>query len=444
MSVPSLSVILPNYNHADFLPRCIRAILSQSFDDFELVVVDDASTDGSAAVIEEFARRDPRVRFYRNAENRGVIYTLTRALELARADYVFGAASDDYILPGYFEEAMGLFRRHPQAGLCLGTTECVNDAGRVTCVVPGPWSEEPGYLTPDEVAAGMTTCGVPGPAIWKRAAFLEAGGYRAELRWHGDWFPLQVVAFRHGVCFIPRVVSVVRMVDESYSANQRRTKTQRTILQRLLAVIAEPKYRGALPYFTKSGVLRQFGPELVRAAATMDPLPTELLAPLREHVLAHAREVLAEVDPQLRAGAARVLGRYGREAYPLYERLGEMKADPDASVALAARQARAAIRQDVPTFTLWKRQLRAVAGVVLRAVDRFSRPLHHRRLENIELLLTELVQAQKGDIRHTLGAICQRLDVIVEAEEERRRAGKGGAGAPLGQEAGRSERAEAA
>ena len=136
MSGPKLSVILPNYNHAAYLPRCVEAILGQSFADLELIVVDDASTDHSRDILADYARRDPRVRVYHNSENRGVIATLTRALGMARGEYVFGAASDDYVLPGYFERAMGLFAAHPEAGIALGLVECVDDDGRVRFLGP--------------------------------------------------------------------------------------------------------------------------------------------------------------------------------------------------------------------------------------------------------------------------------------------------------------------
>jgi glycosyltransferase involved in cell wall biosynthesis len=215
MPVPPLSIILPNYNHAEFLPRCLEAFLGQSFGDFELIVVDDASTDDSFELLQEYARGDSRIRLYRNSENQGVVGTLNRALSYCRGEFVHGAASDDYILPGYFEAAMGMFRQHPQAGICLGLTKCVNEKGTPILTVPGNWADSREFLSPEELAPQMVTCGVPGPSIWRRDAFLHAGGYNPDLRWHCDWFTLQVVAFRHGLCFLPEVFTVVRMVENS-------------------------------------------------------------------------------------------------------------------------------------------------------------------------------------------------------------------------------------
>ncbi|QDU18488.1 glycosyltransferase family 2 protein [Urbifossiella limnaea] len=396
MPAPKLSVILPNYNHAAYLPRCVEAILGQSFRDLELVVIDDASTDNSRDILADYARRDPRVRFYQNPENRGVIATLNRALDLSRADYVFGAASDDYVLPGYFEKAMGLFAAKPDAGVVVGLAECLDDDDRLRVISPGVWADETCVMTPQEVAPRMTACGVPGPVVWRKAAFLEAGGYHADLRWHGDWFPLQVIAFRYGVGFIPERCSVVREVPESYSQNSKRKKTQREVLHTLLARVASAEYRDVLWGFTASGIFRQFGPELVRAAATYPDLPDELLPPLRVTTLAHASNVLREPEADVRAGLAAMLARYAGDAFRHYDQLGGVKRhDPEPVVRAAAAKARVAIRKATPALPFWKSRARRAAAKVMRTLDRFSRPLHHARLERIEHHLADLIDVQR-------------------------------------------------
>jgi glycosyltransferase involved in cell wall biosynthesis len=401
MSVPKLSVILPNYNHAEFLPQCVEAILSQSFTDLELIVVDDASTDNSRELLAAYARHDSRVRLYQNPKNSGVIASLNRALELTRADYVFGAASDDYVLPGYFQAAMDLFAAHPMAGVSFGLAECVDEYDRVKFHSPGMWSDEPRFLTPQEAAPRMTTCGVPGPVIWRKAAFLEAGGYHSDLNWHGDWFPLQVIAFRYGVCFIPERTSVVREVADSYSNNQRKRKVQRELMQRLLGRMVSPAYRDVLWGFTASGILRQFEAEIVRAAATMPNLPDELLPPLHEPLFGHAANTMLEHDPDVRAGVASLLGRHGRAAFRFYDLLEHyQRMDSSPAVRIAAKNARAEIRRDMPTVPFIKSRVRRTAARFLLWADRCTRPLHHQRLERIERHLAHMVHLQNQQLSH--------------------------------------------
>jgi hypothetical protein len=161
--------------------------------------------------------------------------------------------------------------------------------------------------------------------------------------------------------------------------------------------VADPAYRDVLWGFTASGIFRQFGPELVRAAAALPGLPAELLPALRETVLVHAANILGEPDPAVRGGLAGLLGRYGRGAFGLYDLLNPGR-EPDPLVAAAARKARAAIRRDVPPLTFWRARARRAVGRVMRAVDRFAHPLHHYRLQRIEHLLAELLEVQKRQL----------------------------------------------
>ena len=130
MSAPTLSVLMPSYNHARHLGQALAAVLRQSERPIEVLVVDDASTDGSAALVEQFARLDGRVRLLRNDRNRGAVFSLNRALAEARGDYVYGAAADDLVLPGFFRKALRLAALHTHAGIVCGQWLKVDFAGR--------------------------------------------------------------------------------------------------------------------------------------------------------------------------------------------------------------------------------------------------------------------------------------------------------------------------
>src|SRR5260221_12258836 len=94
-SLPTLSVFVPNYNHARYLPECLQSLLDQSIEPLEIIVIDDCSTDNSIAVLEDIVRRNPRVSFVRNEKNMVVLRTLNRALEMARGEYIFLPGADD-------------------------------------------------------------------------------------------------------------------------------------------------------------------------------------------------------------------------------------------------------------------------------------------------------------------------------------------------------------
>ena len=94
--MPTVSVIVPNYNHARFLPQRIESILRQTYQDFELILLDDCSTDDSRAVLSQYAS-EPRVRIQFNEVNSGSTFRQwNKGVRLARGKYVWIAESDDY------------------------------------------------------------------------------------------------------------------------------------------------------------------------------------------------------------------------------------------------------------------------------------------------------------------------------------------------------------
>src|SRR5262249_38383972 len=114
---PALSVVLPNYNHAEYLPRALDALLSQAQPPDEIIVVDDCSTDGSRDIVAGYAVRHRSIRLIHNEKNVGVIPTLSRGLGEARGQFVYFGAADDFVLPGFFAAAISTLQSHPQAGL---------------------------------------------------------------------------------------------------------------------------------------------------------------------------------------------------------------------------------------------------------------------------------------------------------------------------------------
>ena len=97
-----ISVIVPVYNTAQFLPHCIESILSQSFTDFELLLIDDGSTDGSGKICDAYAEKDNRIRVF-HKENGGVSSAGNLGLDNARGEWVTFVDSDDWVEDDYFQ-----------------------------------------------------------------------------------------------------------------------------------------------------------------------------------------------------------------------------------------------------------------------------------------------------------------------------------------------------
>src|SRR5690348_15227277 len=97
---PSLSVILPSYNHGQWLPRSLRALVAQAGPSTEIVLIDDGSTDNSAAIIADFCKRHDCIRLIRHDTNRGTLAAVRNGIAAARGEFLLFAAADDFVLPG--------------------------------------------------------------------------------------------------------------------------------------------------------------------------------------------------------------------------------------------------------------------------------------------------------------------------------------------------------
>src|SRR5579859_7976909 len=115
---PLVSILVSNYNYGRFIADSIQSALDQTYSDFELIICDDGSTDDSVRVVDEFARRDPRVRLIRK-ENGGQASGFNAAFAACRGDIIALLDSDDIFLPHKVERVVANFQAHPDAGFCV-------------------------------------------------------------------------------------------------------------------------------------------------------------------------------------------------------------------------------------------------------------------------------------------------------------------------------------
>lgn len=120
-----ISVILPVYNASDYLAEAIESILNQSFKNFELLIINDGSTDHSKEIINSFS--DARIRYIDNNGNKGLIHTLNRGIEESKGTYIARMDADDISLPNRFEIQFNYMEQHPQVGACGTYAEYIGD-----------------------------------------------------------------------------------------------------------------------------------------------------------------------------------------------------------------------------------------------------------------------------------------------------------------------------
>lgn len=210
---PLISVVLPNYNHAAYLLRAIEAIAGQDTPPDEIIVIDDASTDDSRDVLARCQLRYPNLVVLCNERNDGALRALQRGLDVARGRYVYFAAADDQVLPGFFGRAIGALEAAPTIGLfCAETVLRDGATGRTMGMRPAVRPlRKAGGLTGKEVETLLRRADNfihTGSSLFRRTALEEKAGFAIEAGSFSDGLLARKIALTHGLWFMPSPVSI--------------------------------------------------------------------------------------------------------------------------------------------------------------------------------------------------------------------------------------------
>ncbi len=221
-NAPKLSIVLANYDHARFIPRALQALCAQDRPPDEIIVVDDGSTDDSLSVIRHFEERAPLLNVIVNPKNMGAIAALTRGIEAAHGRYIYLAASDDWVMPGFFKLAVDMLEAYPRAGLFCGEALLVDgDYGTIIAVRPPvrPLHRR-GMVDPARarrLLAAMDNWILTGSTVFRRDVMLEAGNLDERLGSLADGYLARKIALTHGFCYAPQVVATWCVYADSFS-----------------------------------------------------------------------------------------------------------------------------------------------------------------------------------------------------------------------------------
>lgn len=138
--MPRVSIGLPVYNGENFLAEAIDSILAQTFEDFELTISDNASTDATEKMCRHYAAKDSRIFYYRNESNLGASANFNLAFERSSGEYFKWAAHDDLIAPSFLERCVEVLDREPEVVLCFPGIGYMNEQGRIARISRGDLS----------------------------------------------------------------------------------------------------------------------------------------------------------------------------------------------------------------------------------------------------------------------------------------------------------------
>jgi len=212
------SVCIPTFNGARYLREAIDSVLRQTHADFELVIVDDASEDGTEDIVRSFS--DDRIRFKKNPEHLGMVANWNRCLELSTAFYVTVFHQDDVMLSEALERKIAVMEENPAVGMVHSNVQQIDASGGV---LSNWWYSEPrpedggvhsGRVLFDRLLWGANVVCCPS-VLLRRECYQRLGGFDEELPFTADWEMWMRVALHYDVAYLTMPLVQYRRHDEN-------------------------------------------------------------------------------------------------------------------------------------------------------------------------------------------------------------------------------------
>lgn len=237
---PKVSVLMPAYNAEDYIDEAITSILKQSFEDFEFIITDDASTDSTWKIISKYAKKDKRIRAIKNEHNLFIAKNRNKLISLAAGEYILWADADDISLSDRIDSELKIMEADPAIGICGGDLQIFDD----TCRIKGIRK----YATEDSVLRKQifrfTPVAQPACMI-RRNVLKEVGSYDLEAPPAEDLEILFRIGTKYKFANVGKVV--IKYRDHPRSATYTKLKKIEQVSVRLrFRYLREPSYEHGL------------------------------------------------------------------------------------------------------------------------------------------------------------------------------------------------------
>jgi glycosyltransferase involved in cell wall biosynthesis len=214
--MPKVSICIPTYNTARYLPEAIESVMAQDFEDYELVICDNASTDATSEICRSYT--DPRIRYLRFDEQTNQSGNFNRCLKAAQGEFVTLLHADDFLLPGFISDRVGQFEQYPEVGLIFGAVEIVNERS-AQLVTKAHWAEERFFKPGELLDSLLMSCIISPPSLMVRKLLAElVGPFRTDLTWGHDWEWTLRLAEKSAAYYSNQPMAAYRVHDASGTA----------------------------------------------------------------------------------------------------------------------------------------------------------------------------------------------------------------------------------
>lgn len=241
-----VSVILPNYNHANYLEKRIKSILAQTFKDYELIILDDHSPDNSRDIIDRYSKKYPEIRVFYNEQNSGSPFLQwNKGVNLAKGEYIWIAESDDFCEPNFLETLVPILDANPRVGIAHTQSYLVDERGEIL----NSYLENLEFIFKsdiwrnDFIKNGMEVCRewlifhnpIPNAsgALMRKDIYLECGGADPTMKLNGDWHFYSKVMMRSDLAFCKSELNYFRVHEDT---QRERVRVNSSVYQEIIAV----------------------------------------------------------------------------------------------------------------------------------------------------------------------------------------------------------------
>jgi GT2 family glycosyltransferase len=184
---PSVTVVVPCYNYGRYLPQCVQSVLDQQGVSVEVIIVDDASTDGSSDIARRLENTDPRVKAVCHLDNRGHIVTFNEGLAMASCEYSVLLSADDLLTPGCLARATQLMEQHSSVGMTYGfAVEFADTRPPPARTIPTNWIIWPGHSWVSYVCKIGRNLTLSPEIVFRTSILQQIGYFDARLPHSGD------------------------------------------------------------------------------------------------------------------------------------------------------------------------------------------------------------------------------------------------------------------
>lgn len=240
--MPKCSVIIPNYNHANYLAQRINSILSQTYNNYELIILDDGSKDESLAVIEKYKTHAKVAHIIVNETNSGSpFHQWTKGITLASGEWIWIAESDDYAEPDFLETAFATIAKCPEAGIFYSDSIYNTDDGtpyrfknsasfKNDYFQTKKWSDDYCITGTEELNYFLKyICTIINASctVIRKDKLLNIINNLKDFRYHGDWYCFIAIALNTNICYSSKPLNSCRMHQENFLNNIQKSQSKK-------------------------------------------------------------------------------------------------------------------------------------------------------------------------------------------------------------------------